>query len=233
VLVEAVDGIEDLKAAGAQGRFLRQYEDATAAQATSQLKMRRLTALTMNVAAVAQQAVTLVLLVWGVYLIDAKLLTGGALIGAVMFSGRALAPLASVVQLATRYQGARAAMRALDHVMQQPVEREPGKVYVPKRELSGQLALIDAGFAYPAPPLRLAVVHADFYRLEDPRELAEIGLDDYREGAALLAEWPDHAGGFDREPGCLSFNLEFVGESGAGGRIAIARGGADWLGRMP
>ena len=153
VLVEAVDGIEDLKAAGAQGRFLRQYEDATAAQATSQLKMRRLTALTMNVAAVAQQAVTLVLLVWGVYLIDAKLLTGGALIGAVMFSGRALAPLASVVQLATRYQGARAAMRALDHVMQQPVEREPGKVYVPKRELTGQLALLDAGFAYPVPPL--------------------------------------------------------------------------------
>ncbi len=86
---------------------------------------------------------------------------------------------------------------------------------------------------YPAPPLRLPVVHADFYRLEDPCELAEIGLDDYREGAALLAEWPDHAGGFDSEPGCLSINLELVGESGADGRIAIARGGADWLGRMP
>jgi ATP-binding cassette subfamily C protein LapB len=48
VLVEAVDGIEDLKAAGAQGRFLRQYEEATAAQATSQLRMRRLQALTMK-----------------------------------------------------------------------------------------------------------------------------------------------------------------------------------------
>lgn len=157
VLVEAVDGIEDLKAAGAQGRFLRQYEDATAAQATSQLQMRRLQALTMNVSAVAQQAVTLVLLVWGVYLIDAQVVTGGALIGAVMFAGRALAPLASVVQLATRYQGARAAMRALDHVMHQPTEREAGKVYVPKRELSGQLALIEASFAYPAPALPGAV----------------------------------------------------------------------------
>jgi ATP-binding cassette subfamily C protein LapB len=157
VLVEAVDGIEDLKAAGAQGRFLRQYEDATAAQATSQLQMRRLQSLTMNVAAVAQQAVTLVLLVWGVYLIHAQVITGGALIGAVMFAGRALAPLASVVQLATRYQGARAAMRALDHVMQQPTERVPGKVYVPKRELSGQLALLEASFAYPAPALPGAV----------------------------------------------------------------------------
>jgi ATP-binding cassette, subfamily C, bacterial LapB len=153
VLVEAVDGIEDLKAAGAQGRFLRRYETATAEQATSQLVMRSLSALTMNVATVVQQVVTIVMLVWGVYLIDAQVVTGGALIGAVMFAGRALAPLTSVVQLATRYQGARAAMRALDQVMQQPTEREPGKVYVPKRELTGQLALVDAGFAYPAPAL--------------------------------------------------------------------------------
>lgn len=86
---------------------------------------------------------------------------------------------------------------------------------------------------YAAPPLRLAVVHADFYRLEDPAELVEIGLDDYREGAVLLAEWPQNAGGFAHEPGCLAIALELVGESGAGGRMAIARGGADWVGRMP
>ena len=86
---------------------------------------------------------------------------------------------------------------------------------------------------YAAPPLRLAVVHADFYRLDHPDELLEIGLDDYRAGAALLAEWPDHAGGFEREPGCLAIALELVGESGADGRIASARGGADWVGRMP
>ncbi|TAD77962.1 MAG: tRNA (adenosine(37)-N6)-threonylcarbamoyltransferase complex ATPase subunit type 1 TsaE [Sphingomonadales bacterium] len=86
---------------------------------------------------------------------------------------------------------------------------------------------------YDAPPLRVPAVHADFYRLEDPAELAEIGLDDYREGAVLLAEWPDHAGGFDKEPGCLAIVLEPVGESGEGGRIAIARGGEDWVGRMP
>lgn len=86
---------------------------------------------------------------------------------------------------------------------------------------------------YVAPPLRLAVTHADFYRLEDPSELAEIGLDDYREGAVLLAEWPDHAGGFSHEPGCLAITLLPEGESGEGGRIAIARAGADWVGRMP
>ncbi|HSJ79117.1 MAG TPA: tRNA (adenosine(37)-N6)-threonylcarbamoyltransferase complex ATPase subunit type 1 TsaE [Erythrobacter sp.] len=86
---------------------------------------------------------------------------------------------------------------------------------------------------YDGPSLRLPVVHADFYRLRRPEERHEIGLDDYRDGAVLLAEWPDHAGGFGHEPGCLAIMLDLVGESGAGGRIAIARGGADWVGRMP
>ncbi len=82
---------------------------------------------------------------------------------------------------------------------------------------------------YDAPPLALPVVHADFYRLKQPQEVEELGLDDYREDAALIAEWPDHAGGFAHEAGCLSILLETSGE----GRIAIARGGAHWLGRMP
>lgn len=86
---------------------------------------------------------------------------------------------------------------------------------------------------YDAPPLRVPVVHADFYRLADPADVAELGLEEYREGAVLIAEWPDHAGGFAHEAGCLSIMLEMVGEDGQAGRIAIAAGGADWVGRMP
>ena len=150
VLVEAVDGLEDLKAAGAQGRFLRRYEEATAAAATAMLRTRKITNWTMNLSSVSQQLVSIVILVWGVYLIDEKVVSAGALFGCMMFAGRAVAPLASVVQLATRYQSARAAMQALNHVMSQPLERDPDKVYVPRRELSGRLGLLDVGFAYPA-----------------------------------------------------------------------------------
>lgn len=82
---------------------------------------------------------------------------------------------------------------------------------------------------YDPPAVRLPLVHADFYRLERPEEIEELGLEDYRKGAVLLAEWPDNAGGFESEPGCLAISLEVAEE----GRIAIARGGADWLGRMP
>jgi len=86
---------------------------------------------------------------------------------------------------------------------------------------------------YDAPPLRLPVVHADFYRLEDPSELAEIGLDDYREGAVLIAEWPNHAGGFAHEPACLDITLERGAKDADEGRFAIVKGRPDWLGRMP
>jgi ATP-binding cassette subfamily C protein LapB len=151
VLVEAVDGLEDLKAAGATGRFVRRYEEATVSAAEALLRSRSVTNWTNNLTAIAQTLVTVIILVWGVHLIADKVVTAGALIGAVMFATRAVAPLASVVQLATRYQGARAAMTALDRVMRQPVEREPGKTYLPKTDLSGRLALRDVGFAYPGP----------------------------------------------------------------------------------
>lgn len=82
---------------------------------------------------------------------------------------------------------------------------------------------------YDPPAVRLPLVHADFYRLKDPCEVEELGLDDYRAGAALLAEWPECAGGFAHEPACLAIHLEIAQD----GRIAIVEPGPDWLGRMP
>ncbi|WP_370631625.1 tRNA (adenosine(37)-N6)-threonylcarbamoyltransferase complex ATPase subunit type 1 TsaE [Novosphingobium sp. FKTRR1] len=104
---------------------------------------------------------------------------------------------------------ARAVIRALGHEGEVP---------------SPSFAIIEP---YDPPQVRLPVIHADFYRLKDPAELAEIGLDDYREGAALIAEWPDHAGGFAHEAGCLSICME----SDENGRRAIVEPGQDWLER--
>ena len=80
---------------------------------------------------------------------------------------------------------------------------------------------------YDPPGVRLPVVHADFYRIADPAELPELGLDELREGAVLLAEWPEHAGGFGNQPGCLAIALE----AAENGRRAIVTPGRDWLGR--
>jgi tRNA threonylcarbamoyladenosine biosynthesis protein TsaE len=82
---------------------------------------------------------------------------------------------------------------------------------------------------YAPPAVRVPLVHADFYRLDRPAEADELGLDDYREGAALIAEWPEHVGGFASEPGCLAIALEIHGA----GRTAIVEPGPDWVGRLP
>lgn len=81
--------------------------------------------------------------------------------------------------------------------------------------------------AYDPPAVRLPIVHADFYRLGSPAEAEELGLADYREGAALLAEWPEKAGGFNGESGYLGIMLESEGEA----RVAIIEKGEAWLGR--
>jgi tRNA threonylcarbamoyladenosine biosynthesis protein TsaE len=82
---------------------------------------------------------------------------------------------------------------------------------------------------YVPPDVSLPLVHADFYRLDRPAEADELGLDDYREGAVLIAEWPENVGGFATEPGCLAIALEIAGD----GRRAIVEPGQDWLGRLP
>ncbi len=43
--------------------------------------------------------------------------------------------------------------------------------------------------------LNFPIVHADFYRIEKPRDLMELGFEEACEGALVLVEWADRAGG--------------------------------------
>jgi len=45
--------------------------------------------------------------------------------------------------------------------------------------------------AYAPPDTRLPLWHVDLYRIEDAAELGEIGLDEARDEAALVIEWPE------------------------------------------
>ena len=47
---------------------------------------------------------------------------------------------------------------------------------------------------YDLPEVRLPVWHVDLYRLDDPGEVDELGLEDERGDGLLLVEWPDRAG---------------------------------------
>jgi len=47
---------------------------------------------------------------------------------------------------------------------------------------------------YAPPETRLAVTHVDLYRIDDPDEVMELGLDDLRADSLLLVEWPERMG---------------------------------------
>ena len=148
-LIEAVEGIEDVRAAGAQGHFTQRYEEANAAAAVSALRARSLASWINNFAMVAQQLITVIMLVWGVHLINDGQLTAGALIASVMLGMRAVGPLGSIVNLGSRYQAAKAALISLNQMMALPLERDPSRQYLPRPSLRGQIGLHDVRFAYP------------------------------------------------------------------------------------
>jgi tRNA threonylcarbamoyladenosine biosynthesis protein TsaE len=71
---------------------------------------------------------------------------------------------------------------------------------------SGDVPSPSFAIVQPYEELDPAVWHVDLYRLEDPSELAELGLDAAAEGV-LLVEWPERAGP-DAWPQALQLSLE-------------------------
>ena len=83
-------------------------------------------------------------------------------------------------------------------------------------------------------PLGTEIWHADLYRLGDPGEIAELGLEEAMAGAICLIEWPDR---LERLPeGAIWLRLSGRGEtrdlrlSGGGAALAraVARAGFVW-----
>ena len=70
------------------------------------------------------------------------------------------------------------------------------------------------------------VWHVDLYRIEDPSEVEELGLDSATD-AVLLVEWPERAG---RQlwPEALALSLDFAPD---GARILTAKVPPSWDGR--
>lgn len=81
---------------------------------------------------------------------------------------------------------------------------------------------------YDPPEVRLSVLHVDLYRIEDPDEALELGLDE-ADDALLVVEWPERLGdGYWRD--ALWLTLAF---DDAGGRRLTARVPDAWESRWP
>lgn len=77
---------------------------------------------------------------------------------------------------------------------------------------------------------RFAVSHFDLYRLEEPEELEELGLDELLETGAALVEWPEQGGDLLPE-GALWLRFE-AGTDEDSRRVQFASDKADWLARL-
>ena len=81
----------------------------------------------------------------------------------------------------------------------------------------------------PYDDLPLPLWHADLYRIEDPSELDELGLDTVLVDGALVIEWPSRAGP-EAFPDALALSLE---EQPDGARRLTAKVPAGWEARWP
>lgn len=94
---------------------------------------------------------------------------------------------------------------------------------------SGEVPSPTFAIVQPYEELTPPIWHCDLYRLEQPEELEELGLDSALAEAALLIEWPERAGEA-AWPQALRLFLDFAGE---GARTLTAEVPAAWEGRWP
>jgi tRNA threonylcarbamoyladenosine biosynthesis protein TsaE len=59
---------------------------------------------------------------------------------------------------------------------------------------------------------RLTLYHADLYRLDDPEQVLELGLEEVSRDGVLAVEWPERAGGAPAEE-YLLVRFEVVSET--------------------
>lgn len=161
LLIEAVDGIESVKAAGAEWKLLDRWRALTATLAESELRMRLHGTFAANLTQTLQQLSYVGLVAAGAYAITTGALTMGGLIACTIISGRALAPLAQIPNLIVQWKHARIALRALDAIMALPEERDEDRRLVVPEQCEGRLRLDNVvyGFGDERPALTMPALN--------------------------------------------------------------------------
>lgn len=149
LLFETFTGLETVKVQAAEGHVQRNWEELNEKASRTAVKMRKISSFALNWSGFIQQLASVWIVIVGVYLIHLGYLSMGGLIASVLLSGRALAPLSSVVGLMTRFSQSRESLKHLDELMKRPVERPAGKHFISMPQVRGRVEFRDVVFAYP------------------------------------------------------------------------------------
>jgi tRNA threonylcarbamoyl adenosine modification protein YjeE len=100
-------------------------------------------------------------------------------------------------------------------------------------------AMVGAAIDVPSPTFTLVqhyaasdfpIAHADLYRIDDPADLAELGLDEAGDLGVLIVEWPLRAGPSAFPPSALSVRIE--DEGGERRRLHLSSADEGWRHRL-
>jgi len=149
VLVESIAGAETLKAARAEGQMLGRWRRYSAMSAATSERMRRLTAIAVNLASISQQTISVGLLIGGFYQFQQGDMTMGAIIAIIMLSGRSLQPVGQLAFLVTRGKQAFATLDSLQRMMDANDERQVAMRSIVPEIRVGHIELVNASFRYP------------------------------------------------------------------------------------
>ena len=147
LLIEAIDGVESVKAASAEWKLQDRWRELTETITATDLKSKLLTTFSTSSTQSIQQLSYVGIIATGAYSIVNGDLTMGGLIACSIISGRALTPLAQMPNMIAQWKHSQIALDVLDGIMAMPSERENQRLVVPD-SCRGELKLNQVGFAY-------------------------------------------------------------------------------------
>lgn len=148
LLVEAVQGNEDIKVLQAEQRFQNQWNHYNAVSAEVSLKLRSvLNTLNAWVQTVQSSAFAVVVFFGAPLVMDGDMTTG-ALVACSILAARMIAPLAGLAQVMNRWQQAKVSMESLDHIMKLPVDHPEGEKRIHRPHIKGVFEIQNGIFSY-------------------------------------------------------------------------------------
>lgn len=148
MLVETVQGMEDVKSLQAESRFQQQWNHYNAVSADVNLRVRYITNSLSVWSQTVQTAVFAVIVLFGAPMVIAGDLTTGSLIAASILASRMMAPMTQVTQVLSKWQQAKVALESLNGIMKRPVDNPEGDKRVHRPFIAGNYQLENAVFQY-------------------------------------------------------------------------------------
>ena len=157
VLVESVQGLEDIKLMQAENRFLQQWNSYIQITAESCLRTRELSQGLINWGMTIQSLVYAGVIVFGAPMVIEGSLTTGSVVAASMLASRMIAPMATLCGVLARWQQVKAAKEGLDSIMQLPTENLREETPIRQDVLRGHYLFDQAQFRYHPEDPRMAL----------------------------------------------------------------------------